>query len=54
MHILIIAEHEKHSVRPGSLSALAFAGLIAEQTGGDAQLLVLGHEVAEVAKHGAN
>ena len=54
MRILVIAEDDKHVVRPGSLSALAFANSIAEQTGGEVLMLVLGHEVAQVAKHGAN
>ncbi|TDR70758.1 electron transfer flavoprotein subunit alpha/FixB family protein [Paludibacterium purpuratum] len=52
MAILVIAEHDNHSLKAGTLNTLAAAGKI----GGDIHLLVAGHQcgaVAEAAKQAA-
>jgi electron transfer flavoprotein alpha subunit len=53
MNILTVAEHDGTSVRPATLSAIAFADTVAQQTGGEAKVLVLGHEVQSVANQAA-
>jgi electron transfer flavoprotein alpha subunit len=53
MRTLVIAEHDRNALRPGSLSCLAFAKSIAAATGGDVKWLVLGHQVNAVAAESA-
>jgi electron transfer flavoprotein alpha subunit len=53
MRTLVIAEHDGNSLRPGSLSCLAFAQSIAGATGGDVTWLVLGHQVKSVVANAA-
>jgi electron transfer flavoprotein alpha subunit len=53
MRTLVIAEHDGNSLRPGSLSCLAFAQSIAAATGGDVTCLILGHQMNAVAAESA-
>jgi electron transfer flavoprotein alpha subunit len=48
MQILVIAEIGNRTLRPASLSCLTFARLVAEATGGQITILVLGHGVGEI------
>jgi electron transfer flavoprotein alpha subunit len=50
MRILVIAEHDGAALRPGTLCAIGFAGLVAEKTGGEVECLVQGHQVEAVAQ----
>jgi electron transfer flavoprotein alpha subunit len=53
MRTLVIAEHDGNALRPGSLSCLTFAQLVAGATGGDVTWLVLGYQVKSVAADAA-
>ena len=53
MRVLVIAEYEGSNIRPGSRSAIGFARSVAEQTGGQVELLILGNEIDEVARDAA-
>ena len=53
MRILVIAEHEGSTIRPASRSAIGFARSIAEQTGGQVELLLIGNEIDELAQDAA-
>ncbi len=53
MRVLILCEHESHGIRLCSRSAVAFANLVAEQTRGSVECLLLGHSVAAVAQDAA-
>ena len=53
MRVLVIAEHEGSTIRPGSRSAIEFARSVAEQTGGQVEVLLLGHEIDEAAQDAA-
>ena len=53
MRILVIAEHEGSAIRPASRSAIGFARSIAEQTGGQVELLLIGNEIDELAQDAA-
>jgi len=53
MKVLILGEHDGQSLRLGSRSAVTFANSMAEQTGGHAQCLLLGHELAAPAQDAA-
>lgn len=50
MTILVIAEHDGRDLRPCTLSALAFADQVAQQTSDTIRCLVIGHSVADVAR----
>jgi electron transfer flavoprotein alpha subunit len=54
MRALVVAEHTGTSLRPASLSCLAFARAAAEDFGGEVTLLVLGCQIDEVAKEAAD
>jgi electron transfer flavoprotein alpha subunit len=49
MRALVVAEHTSNAVRAGSRSALTFARAVADETAGDVQCLLLGHEVQQAA-----
>lgn len=53
MKILVVAEHDGSTLRPISLSCLAFAKSIAQATSGTAEWLVLGSETTAVASSAA-
>jgi electron transfer flavoprotein alpha subunit len=53
MRVLILAEHDGNALRPGSLSCLIFAQLVAGATGGDVTWLVIGNQVNGVAEDAA-
>ena len=50
MRILVVAEHDSATIRPGTRSAVGFANSVAEQTGGVVECLVLGHETGNVVR----
>jgi electron transfer flavoprotein alpha subunit len=50
VRVLVIAEYEGSTIRPGSRSAIGFARSVAEQTGGQVELLLLGDEIDEVVQ----
>lgn len=53
MKVLVIAEHDGKSLRIASRSSLAFANQVAEATGGTVSWLVIGDQLADVAKEAA-
>jgi electron transfer flavoprotein alpha subunit len=53
MRILVVAEHDGTTLRPGTRSAIGFANLVAEQTAGVVECLVLGHEISDVVEEAA-
>ncbi len=53
MDILVYLEYRGSEVRKASLSALSFAQLVAEATGGTAKFLLLGNELEQVASQAA-
>src|SRR5229473_4617166 len=53
MRVLVVLEHDKQKVRPGSRSAAGFANLVAEAKGGSVACLILGHEIQAAAREAA-
>ncbi|MDP6468231.1 MAG: electron transfer flavoprotein subunit alpha/FixB family protein [Pirellulaceae bacterium] len=53
MRILVVAEHDTTTIRPGTRSAVGFANSVAASTGGEVECLVLGHEIDSVAREAA-
>jgi electron transfer flavoprotein alpha subunit len=53
MRILVVAEHDRTTIRPATRSAIGFANSIAEQNGGEVECLVLGHEIDSVVRETA-
>lgn len=53
MQILVVAEHDTATIRPGTRSAIAFANSIAQQTQGQVECLVLGHRTEGAARDAA-
>ena len=49
MQVLVIVEHANGAIRPGSRSAITFARSVAQSTGGEVELLLLGHELDATA-----
>jgi electron transfer flavoprotein alpha subunit len=49
MRTLIVAEHDRSTLRPASLACMAFAKSVADASGGSAAWLVLGENIAAVA-----
>jgi electron transfer flavoprotein alpha subunit len=53
MRVLVVLEHDKQKVRPGSRSAVGFANLVAQAKGGSVTCLLLGHQVQAAAREAA-
>lgn len=54
MRILVVAEHDRATIRPGTRSAIGFAKSVAQQTGGTVECLVLGHGIDDVVQDAAS
>ena len=52
-NILVVAEHQAGALRKVTLPTIGFANAAAELTGGEVHVLVLGHNVGEVAQSAA-
>jgi electron transfer flavoprotein alpha subunit len=53
MKILVVLEHDRQQLRPGSLSAIGFANDLARQTGGEVFCLLLGDAIDPLAQQAA-